>query len=202
MQAITDTWEQVCKLHFRCVTAMNKEFPDKPDKIAIFGEFQSQEGKSVRSLIEVGPEDVRGWENAVQAVASRAIPMDRNAQVNVGVGLANLRVPYSIIQEQELGYENTDNVARQFRREALLNAAFDQVSVPAVVARATAIISTPTSEQQQQYANQFPETPEPMQDVLNQFGLAPGNTRQAMSNGRRAGVPQAPQDPTQVVTGV
>lgn len=193
MQAITEAWEQVCKLHFRAVLALNRQYPDKPDKVAVFGEFKSKDGKNKKSIVEVGPDDVRGWENAIQAVASRAIPMDRNQQVSVGQGLANLRVPYSIIQEQELGYENTDSVSRQFRREALVNAAFDQVAIPAVVARATAVIASPSSEQQQQMAQQFPEAPQPMQDVLEQFGQAPGNVRQSMSNTRRAGVFQAPQ---------
>jgi hypothetical protein len=194
MQAINEAWEQICILHFRAVCALNHDYPDKPDKVAIFGQFMSREGTTVKKLIAVGPDDVKGWEAALQAVSSRAIPIDRNSQIAAATALTGLEVPISMIQE-ELGYESSTAVRRVYYREQLERIVFEQVITPAMVQQATAVFAGLTPEQQGEVEQMFTGATPTVQQVLGESGAVPGNLLQAMANERRNGVPQAPQNP-------
>lgn len=185
VQALAEGANYAGKLFFRSVISLNEAYPDAPDKVFIFGE---------KGAIGVGPKDVRGQENAIQARISRAIPIDRNLQIQAATGLANLKVPAEIWLEQELGYENPYQVRRKARQEALQDAAF-QPLVQEVVKRAGQLLQeTPDIEG---IAARMDAASPGLQDLVAS-GVAPtipGGFLQGAANIRRTGTPQVPQLP-------
>jgi hypothetical protein len=202
MKAMTEAAENVARLFFRSVLALNKEYPESPDKVAVY----PPSGSKRTGAIEVGPKDVRGWEYAVQARASRAIPIDRNVQVATAQGEMNLGLDPAFVYENTLGVENPEVRLRASRRHRLTEAVFDQI-VQETLARAGQILNEETPEDlaaaQQMFAGASPDLQQFLSAQVPDLAAIPqpGGVDQAMANLRRTGTAQEPQLPDQAVTG-
>ena len=199
MRALVRSAENTCKRFMRSVQSLNKQFPGDPDKVALFGEWKTKSGKK-EGVIEVGPDDVRGWENAVQCRLSRAIPIDRNLILNQAVLETNLQLAEETILEETLGYENPYDQIRKRRRSQMAEAMFQTVVLPAGVQWAQGQLLAPTPGELQQVQQQLPGASPDLQAFAQQLGMVPGGILQAAANERRAGVPQVPQVPQEAVT--
>lgn len=202
LDAFKDGAEEAGKRFFRSVISLNKNFPDRDaDKVAVYDEMKK------RNVIEVGPKDVRGWENAIQARMSRAIPVDEmlmvsKAQAKLSIGLAP-----ETVYEQDLGFENPNSEIRKGFKHRLKEALF-----PLVVQQAQMYMGQITSqaspEELSEMTSTFTESSEDLQQFLTQQAqqipeLAtlpiPGNINQSMANDRRTAVPMNPRGPEQQV---
>lgn len=65
------------KLLFKSVTALSQEYPDAPDKVTI----RPADPKLKSKAISVGPLDVKGWDELVEASIDLNLPINENAQV-------------------------------------------------------------------------------------------------------------------------
>lgn len=212
MKALTQAAENVAKLHFRAVLSLNKRFPDRPDKVAVF----PQMGSKQKGVIEVGPDDVRGWENAIQARASRAIPIDRNIQVATAQGEMQLGLDPPYVYETTLGIENPEARIRASRRHRLLEATFQaateetlaraqqklNAATPADLQRVQELFAGASPDLQAALMQEIPElaamvqgAPAPTEQAIPQ----PGDVNQSLANVRRTGTAQEPQLPDEAV---
>lgn len=191
----------------RGVGALNRDYPAIPDKVWIFDSFKG------KGAIGIGPKDVIGWENAIQARGEPAIPLDEHrkwsiAQIKIGLGIPETQV------FEEAGYEDPEAIVRLGMKEKGRRAVFEQVVLPTIIQRATAKATEPTPAQASQLAGMGPGSPglEAFMAQMNagapevppgmppDAGMPPGtggngNLLQAASNIARAGVPQTPQVP-------
>ena len=178
----------------RCVVAINKDYPDNPDPLIIYDRFKGQ------GALKLYPKDVIGWYEGIQARAERAYPADRNQDMDYAQGLLQFRVPVTDILE-ELGKEDPDAIVTRGLQEQLKLAMFDQIVVPAAIQRSSQRLMEAPPNAQQQIASQAPKASQPVQNLLAQALQQPagpvvdGTDLQAAANGRRSGVPQAPQMP-------
>ncbi len=191
-------YEDRAEILMRGVGALNKAYPNSPDKVWVFDNFKG------KGAIGVGPKDLLGWEKARQARGEPAIPLDDNRKWAVAQIKINAGVPESQVFE-EMGYEDPEAMIRQGFKEQARRAAFEQVGIPTFIQRATQQVMQPKPAEQQQLA-QMQGTGSPgleqfMQMMQGGGGTMPpgmganGNLMQAASNMARTGVPQAPQLP-------
>lgn len=200
MRAIRKAWETASVLHMRCVTRLNAEFPKRPDKVYVYDPRKDQR----RGFIGVGPDDVIGWEAGVQARAQRAIPIDRNVNAALAQRLLQIGIDPWTVFEQELGYENADQIMRLANRFRAKQSVFDQVVVPLMLQRTVAVQQQLSAQEQARFNELFTGASPELQQLLVESGAvptveAPGNLQQATANLNRAGTPQEPQQAQQQV---
>ena len=194
MKALNLAAENFGKLAFRCVLSLNKEWPDYPDKVAVFVE---------KGLIEVGPKDVIGWENGWQGVGSRAIPIDRNLILAQAQSEKALGIAPETWMEATLGYQDPQGEMRKARRAQLADAMFQSVVLPAAIQWAQQQALQPTQGELGQVQQMLPQASPGLQQFAAGSGIAgtevPPGVLQAQANVGRTGVPQIPQTPTEMV---
>lgn len=176
--------KEICKRFFRCVISLNKDYEDSEiDKVAIFDNFKG------KGLLEVGPKDVRGRERAIQPRMERAVPLNRNIQVQVAQAEKTLGVSNETILT-ELGYANPAHERRLARREMLEDQTF-QLMAQETAKRAGQLLQQVGPEDLAQAQEMFAGASPDLQEFLGQ--AVPGTFLQGAANIRRTGTFQNPQ---------
>ena len=176
----------------RVPAALNFEYPGSVDKLTIFDQHED------RGELSVTPKDMLGWENAIQARIEPAIPVDRNRQLANARSLQEIRMSRQRVYA-EAGEEDPETEIRNANRQAMLDAAIQQVGIPTAIQLATFKFKQPTPEATQAISSLMPDATPALQDVLTGAGVGVppagpsgegGAISQGMANMRRATSPQ------------
>ena len=120
VDAVVEAARTAGVLALRSVAAFSREFPDAPDKIAVVA--------AGHGLIEVGPKDIEGWEDTLQATMKRGLRVDDQMQMNLAVA-AQAAGFFSDdeIRERYLDDQAPEQSGRLVKLQALANAIFTNV---------------------------------------------------------------------------
>jgi len=193
VQGLEAAAQDVCKLFMRSVKSINKEYPDYPDEVYVYG-------KMGQGVIGVTPKQLEGWEPAVQCRISRAIPQDGNMQLIVAQGKVGLGVSKKQVLEEDLGYENPQRVLDQGWDERL-DEGLEAQDQQAVLALSGQMWAQPSQDQLDELQKLFPNASASIQQAVGQL-MQTGqgqNNGQSQANVGRTGVPQMPQSPQEQV---
>lgn len=209
MRALSRFAEGICRRFLRSVNSLSMGYEDFPDKVALFAEWPKN------GVIEIGPKEIRGWEYAIQCRMSRAIPIDKTVLDNQALMEKNLGLAPEYWMENTLGIENPQQQQQNSRRSQMADAIFQQVVMPAAIQWAQAQMFAPTPVEQAQLQQQLTGASPDLAAFAEMQGMGgnplagpplgseqiPGGVLQGAANERRAGSPQTPQQPTEVVGG-
>ena len=210
MRALKHAAEEWARRVCRSIIALNRDYPDAPDEVYVYDEMGE------RGVIGVGPKDIKGWENAIQARASRAIPIDRMVQIQTVRAGLDAGISRETMYEQEAGFENPRAEIRKRDLEDLRAAVMEQARQQ-VQLRAGQMLSKASPDQLNRITELMAGASPALQGVLSgqvgpQGQLGPqsmpgpqgpeqglGGLGQALGNLGRTGSPQMPQMPQQGV---
>ena len=181
LNAIVAQAEDMAKTILRIPAALNHEYPGSVDKLTIFDQYNG------KGALSITPKDVLGWENAIQAIVEPAIPIDRNRQLANARSLQEIQMSRQTVYE-EAGIEDPETEIRNANRQAMLDAAIQQVGIPTAIQLSTFRFKQPTPEAQQAIATLMPDATPQLQDVL--AGVGTSSQSQSLANTGRATVPQ------------
>ena len=178
----------------RCPAALNYMYPDSLDPLTIFDQYKN------KGAISVTPRDMTGWEQARVARLEPAIPVDRYRQISNAAGLRDLGFSRQTVYA-EAGVEDPETEIRNANRQLMLDAAIQQVGIPAALQLASSKLVEATPEAMQAISQMLPNASPPLQQALGAAGIGNGTTSgqptspesQSMANIRRQNIPQAPQ---------
>lgn len=156
-----------------------------------------------RGMVEVTPDDVKGWWPAAQVQLQRTIPIDLSLLASIAERYSALGIPPEIWMDQVLNFANPQMVERMGNLYELRRAVHTQVTIPAVIQRLQQPVSF-TDQQAAELEGLMGQTSPDLQEFLvGQFGQQlPGNVMQSISNMRREGIPQNTQQPAELTGAV
>lgn len=150
-------------------------------------------------MVEAEPEKIKGWGPSGQVQLQRTIPIDLSLLASIAERYSALGIPPEIWMDQVLNFANPAMVERMGNLYELRRAVHTQVTIPAVLQR----LQTPepfTDQQATELEGLMGQTSPDLQEFLvGQFpDQLPGNVMQSISNMRREGIPQNPQQPQEM----
>lgn len=161
MRAISEQAESVVKRLFASVERMGEEVPLYP-------------GYKKKGMISVGPEDVKGWADAVYARTPRAIPLDMNVLASTAERYSTgLGVSLETVYEQILNIEHPAEEIRKGRLQKYRTAIDDEVIIPAMIARLQGAAAELTPEEMAALQELMGTASPDLQEFLMTQGMAP-----------------------------
>jgi hypothetical protein len=167
----------------RVPAALNSEYPGSVDKLTIFDQYKGH------GALSVTPKDFLGQQMAIQAIVEPAIPVDRNRQLANARSLQEIQMSRQTVYE-EAGIEDPETEIRNANRQAMLDAAIQQVGIPTAIQLSTFRFKQPTPEAQQAISTLMPDATPQLQDILTGAGVGTSSQSQSLANTGRATVPQ------------
>ena len=185
MKAITQHTERTIERFLCAVETLGEPVPL----------FDEQEGKG---MIEVAPDEAKRWKHAAQARASRAIPIDQNVIASTAERWKGLGLSTETVYEVVMGIQNPAAEQRKTKKEQLLQQAWQQIELPALLER-LAIPGPTTPAQTSKIAEAMEGAPPDLQAFIQQQEEGPGRSAAGQ---QKQGIPQQPQLPQEVTGGV
>ena len=193
LEALNDAYENVCKLHIRSLSSLNREYPDSPDDVYVFPNYKGS------GAIGTSPKDWVGWENAIQCRLDRALDVEESQKIGNAERMIAMGMAPEAVMEEFLGRENAAMDIQRGHQSALQAGMRDQ-TMQAILALSGNAISQLAPEEMAEFQDLMANDPELQNLVAGLPATIPGNQRQANSNSDRMGVPIAPQEQTQPMT--
>lgn len=190
------------KLLFKAVTALSEEYPDAPDKVTIRPAIRGVASKA----IEVGPEDVKGWEEMVEASIDLNLPVNENANaLNFQLTTQSNALSIPSARERYLDVENPLEEDDK-RHEWMWNEAIAQLATNVLLARAGGALESATIDEAQ-LRDKYAQLPAFAQEVFARFGENGGaptlrGARNTQRTGRGQSMSQLTGTQTEVPSGV
>jgi hypothetical protein len=171
--------EGVTRRMLASVKALSKEFPDMPDKVPVI----YTDGKGGSKLIEIGPNDVRGWggPGTIQSRIDLAIPINENAEIVTGRLAADPQHGIMSLETSMERYGHIENPREEMkrRRNERIAMALEQDVLLAVQQQGTRLLSQPTS------------SPDALQQRFNALSPSVQQAIQMAQQAQGGGVPEA-----------
>jgi len=184
MKAITQHAERTIERFLCAVESLGEAVPL----------FHEQKGKG---MIEVTPAEAKRWKYAVQARASRAIPIDQNVIASTAERWKGLGLSTETVYEVVMGIQNPDAERRKTRLEQLDQAAWENIELPALLER-LAIPGETSDAQKAQLQESMANASPDLQAFIQEQQQGPGRSAAGQ---QKQGIPQSPQEPQEVTTG-
>ena len=184
MKAITQHAERTIERFLCAVESLGEAVPL----------FHEQKGKG---MIEITPADAKRWKHAVQARASRAIPIDQNVIASTAERWKGLGLSTETVYEVVMGIQNPDAERRKTRLEQLDQAAWENIELPALLER-LAIPGETSDAQKAQLQERMANASPDLQAFIQQQEEGPGRSAAGQ---QKQGIPQSPQEPQEITTG-
>jgi hypothetical protein len=166
---------------FKSVIALSKEYADAPDKVTV----RPANPKLKSKEIAVGPEDVKGWSEMVDASIDLNLPVNENANaLNFQLTTEANALSIPSARERYLGIENPLEEDEK-RHEWLWGESLAQLATNVLLARAGGGLETATVNEAELEAK-YAQLPAFAQEVFARYGKG-GPTLRGARNGQRTG---------------
>lgn len=193
----------VTRRNLASIKALSKDFADitDADKVPVI----YADGKGGSKVIEIGPDDVRGWGGAgtIESRIDLNIPINENAEIMTARAYADSKDGLGSTETALRRWCHVEDPIREMRtrRKEALTLALDASLVRCIEARGMQIQAQPTT-QPGVLAQRMAALPPEIQGVIQQYGASRGQQIPGLPEARGAGATMRatqPQNPSQTV---